>query len=139
MQRITMRKTNRNPRKAVSWKSIRYFLTGAISAAFWAYSSAAPAHAIVFEKFTTYLITSIGAFLAVSGAGAVLPLVTAALTILPWLIIVLAGSIIIWQSYVGYQEYQRENYSGISKPIANIMVTLILVFLTDALSGLLVA
>jgi hypothetical protein len=133
-----MKKIHHNPRKAISWKSIKYFLTGAISAVLWAYSSAAPSHAIVFEQFTQVLDQRIGTFLQSVNATAVQPIVTSGLTILPWLIIVLAGSIIIWQSYIGYQEYQRENYSGISKPIANIMVVLILVFMTDRLSALLV-
>jgi hypothetical protein len=132
-----MKNIRRNSRRPISWKSIRYFLTGAISAAFWIYSSAAPSHA-VYERFTLYLVTSISVFLTAAGATAVIPIVTTALNILPWLVIVLAGSIIIWQAYVGYQEYQRENYSGISKPVANIMVTIILVFLTDALSALLI-
>jgi hypothetical protein len=120
-------------------KKLKYSLALLLSMALVIKADARPAEAVVFERFSAYLIESIGTFLTAAGATAVQPVVTAALTLLPWLIIVLAGSIIIWQSYLGYQEYQRENYSGISKPIANIMVVLILVFLTDQLSALLVA
>jgi hypothetical protein len=131
---------NQSPRKrkVVSWKTIRYTLIGCLSAAFWSYSAARPAQALVFKAFSDYLAITIGAFMQQANAGALVQVVTSALGILPWLVIVLAGSIIIWQSYAGYQEYQRENYSGIAKPVANILVTLILIFLTDKITEILV-
>jgi hypothetical protein len=43
----------------------------------------------------------------------------------------MVGGIVIWQAYLGYQEYDRENFSGIVKPMLNIIVLVILVIATD--------
>lgn len=118
-------------------KGMKYTLIGLTSATLVLKADAKPAEA-VYERFTTYIQGSLTTFLGAVGGGAVAPIATSAIGLLPWLVIVLAGGIIIWQAYAGYQEWQRENYSGISKPVANILVTIILVFLTDALSALLV-
>ncbi len=130
--------TIRNRRKPISWTKIRYLLIAVTSAAFWSYADARPAQAIVFSTFTTYLNTTINAFLTAAGATVVAPLVTAALGIIPWLVIVLAGSVIIWQAYEGYKEYERENFSGIAKPVANILIIVVLLYLADKITATLV-
>jgi hypothetical protein len=123
----------------VTWQVIRIFLVTIMTSALLGYSDAKPAQALVFSAFTTYLSTSITAFLTAAGATTITPLVTAALGIIPWLVIVLSGSIITWQAYEGYKEYDRENFSGIAKPVANILIILVLLFMADKITATLVS
>jgi hypothetical protein len=126
-------------RKAITWKSIRYSLTFVFSLGFWGYSGIRSAQAIVFSDFTDYLGNGITGFLTAANAPApVITLVKAAMGIIPWLVLSLAGGVILWQAYEGYKEYERENFSGITKPITNILVIIILLYLADRVTSSLV-
>ena len=93
--------------------------------------------AILFAPMTAYIKTQATAFLSATTLTAVQPLLLAFLDLIPWSIILLVGAIISWQSYTGYQAYDREDLSGMGKCVLNILVLVALLFtsakITDAM------
>ena len=71
--------------------------------------------AILFAPMTAYIKQQATAFLSATTLTAVQPLLLAFLDLIPWSIILLVGAIISWQSYTGYQAYDREDLSGMGK------------------------
>ncbi len=93
--------------------------------------------AVLFAPMTAYIKTQATAFLSATTLTAVQPLLLAFLDLIPWSIILLVGAIISWQSYTGYQAYDREDLSGMGKCVLNILVLVALLFtaakITDAM------
>jgi hypothetical protein len=93
--------------------------------------------AILFAPMTAYIKTQATAFLSATTLTAVQPLLLAFLDLIPWSIILLVGAIVSWQSYTGYQAYDREDLSGMGKCVLNILVLVALLFtaakITDAM------
>jgi hypothetical protein len=93
--------------------------------------------AILFAPMTAYIKTQATAFLSATTLTAVQPLLLAFLDLIPWSIILLVGAIVSWQSYTGYQSYEREDLSGAGKCILNVLVLVALLFtaakITDAM------
>jgi hypothetical protein len=93
--------------------------------------------AILFAPMTAYIKTQATAFLSATTLTAVQPLLLAFLDLIPWSIILLVGAMISWQSYTGYQAYDREDISGMGKCVLNILVLVALLFtaakITDAM------
>ncbi len=93
--------------------------------------------AILFAPMTAYIKTQATAFLSATTLTTVQPLLLAFLDLIPWSIILLVGAIISWQSYTGYQAYDREDLSGMGKCVLNILVLVALLFtsakITDAM------
>ena len=99
-----------------------------------------PANAALFANMTTYIKTQATAFLtAVPSLSVVQPLLLAFLDLIPWSIILLVGAVISWQSYTGYQSYEREDLSGAGKCILNILVLVALLFTSSAITDAMVA
>ncbi len=99
-----------------------------------------PANAALFENMTRYIKTQATAFLtAVPALSAIQPLLLAFLDLIPWSIILLVGAIVSWQSYTGYQSYEREDLSGAGKCILNILVLVALLFTSSAITDAMVA
>jgi hypothetical protein len=93
--------------------------------------------AILFAPMTAYIKQQATAFLSATTLTTVQPLLLAFLDLIPWSIILLVGAIISWQSYTGYQAYDREDLSGMGKCVLNILVLVALLFtsakITDAM------
>jgi hypothetical protein len=93
--------------------------------------------AVLFAPMTTYIKTQATAFLGATTLTAVQPLLLALLDLIPWSIILIVGAIISWQSYKGYELYEREDLSGMGKCVLNILVLVALTFtsakITDAM------
>jgi|GEM_PF-5822865 len=93
--------------------------------------------AILFAPMTAYIKTQATAFLSATTLTTVQPLLLAFLDLIPWSIILLVGAIVSWQSYTGYQAYDREDLSGMGKCVLNILVLVALLFtaakITDAM------
>jgi hypothetical protein len=99
-----------------------------------------PANAALFANMTTYIKTQATAFLtAVPTLSVIQPLLLAFLDLIPWSIILLVGAIVAWQSYTGYQSYEREDLSGAGKCILNILVLVALLFTSSAITDAMVA
>jgi hypothetical protein len=99
-----------------------------------------PANAALFANMTTYIKTQATAFLtAAPSLAAVQPLLLAFLDLIPWSIILLVGAVVAWQSYTGYQSYEREDLSGAGKCILNILVLVALLFTSSAVTDAMVA
>jgi hypothetical protein len=122
------------PRKNVSWKQIRYILIGWMSSIIWGWNLAPQADAApIYDAFVTVSTTKIATIMAgFPVAGPLFTnLFTAIVNLIPWAVLLIVGGIVIWQAYLGYQEYERENFSGIVKPMLNIIVIVILVITSD--------
>ena len=93
--------------------------------------------AILFAPMTAYIKQQATAFLSATTLTTVQPLLLAFLDLIPWSIILLVGAVVAWQSYSGYQSYEREDLSGMGKCILNILVLVALLFtsakITDAM------
>ena len=99
-----------------------------------------PANAALFANMTTYIKTQATAFLtAVPTLSVVQSLLLAFLDLIPWSIILLVGAVVAWQSYSGYQSYEREDLSGMGKCILNILVLVALLFTSSAITYAMVA
>ena len=99
-----------------------------------------PANAALFTNMTTFIKTQATAFLtAVPALAAAQPLLLAFLDLIPWSIILLAGSIVSWQAYTGYQAYDREDLSGAGKAFLNVLVLVALLFTSSAITDAMVA
>jgi hypothetical protein len=99
-----------------------------------------PANAALFANMTTYIKTQATAFLTAAPSLAVVqPLLLAFLDLIPWSIILLVGAVVAWQSYSGYQSYEREDLSGMGKCILNILVLVALLFTSSAITDAMVA
>jgi hypothetical protein len=121
-------------RKKVSWKQIRYALIACFSAIAWGWNLAPKADAApIYDAFVTVSTTKITTIMAGFPVAGPLftTLFTAIVNLIPWAVLLMVGGIVIWQAYLGYQEYDRENFSGIVKPMLNIIVLVILVIATD--------
>ena len=90
-------------------------------------------NAPIYDAFVTVSTTKITTIMAGFPAAGPLftTLFTAIVNLIPWAVLLMVGGIVIWQAYLGYQEYDRENFSGIVKPMLNIIVLVILVIATD--------
>jgi hypothetical protein len=132
-------KSNRIHSQNSNWKAIRYPLTFLLSLGFWAYSGIRSAQAAVFSDFTAYLSNSITGFLTAANApSSVVTLVQAAMGLVPWIVLAIAGGIITWEAIEGYREFKREEYSGMVKPIATILLLVILLYFADRITSALV-
>ncbi|AFY97212.1 hypothetical protein [Chamaesiphon minutus] len=121
-------------RKKISWKQIRYVLISFFTSIAWGWNLAPKADAApIYDAFVTYSTTKITTIMAgFPVAGPLFTLLfTAIANLIPWAVLMMVGGIVIWQAYLGYQEYDRENFSGIVKPLLNIIVLIILVIATD--------
>jgi hypothetical protein len=83
--------------------------------------------AILFAPMTAYIKTQATAFLTPT-IPAIQPIILAFLDLIPWAIILLVGAVVSWQSYSGYQAYDRDDLSGMGKCVLNIFVLVALVF-----------
>jgi hypothetical protein len=121
-------------RNKISWKQVRYVLIGFFSSIMWGWNLAPKADAApIYDAFvteSTAKITLIMAGFPVAGP-LFTTLFTAIVNLIPWAVLLMVGGIVIWQGYLGYQEYDRENFSGIVKPMLNIIVLVILVITSD--------
>jgi hypothetical protein len=121
-------------RSKTSWKQIRYVLIAFFSALVWGWNLAPKADAApIYDAFVTASTTKIATIMAGFPVAGPLftTLFTAIVNLIPWAVLLMVGGIVIWQAYLGYQEYDRENFSGIVKPMLNIIVLVILVITTD--------
>ncbi|WP_373547077.1 hypothetical protein [Chamaesiphon sp.] len=121
-------------RSKISWKQVRYVLIGFFTAIIWGGNLAPKANAApIYDAFVTYSTTKITAIMAGFPVAGPLftTLFTAIANLIPWAVLLIVGGVAIWQAYLGYQEYDRENFSGIVKPMLNIIVLVILVITTD--------
>jgi fatty acid desaturase len=121
-------------RNKTSWKQIRYVLIAVFTSIAWGWNLAPKANAApIYDAFVDYSTTKITAIMA--GFPVAGPLFTVLFTafanLIPWAVLMMVGGIVVWQAYLGYQEYDRENFSGIVKPMLNIIVLVILVIATD--------
>jgi hypothetical protein len=122
------------PRNKVSWKYIQYALISCFSPIIWGWNLAPKANAApIYDAFVTVSTTKITTIMAGFPVAGPLftTLFTAIVNLIPWAVLLMVGGIVIWQAYLGYQEYDRENFSGIVKPMLNIIVLVILVIATD--------
>jgi hypothetical protein len=119
--------------KKISWNQVRYFLVSCFAAITWGGNLAPRADAApIYNAFVTASMASLASITAAFPAAALLtPILTAFINLIPWAVLLIVGGIVIWQAYLGYQEYDRENFSGIVKPVLNIIVLLMLVVATD--------
>jgi hypothetical protein len=93
----------------------------------------------LYDKFTKYIQKTSETFLTAASATAVTPIVTAFLELIPWGILLLAGGVISWQAYAGYQAYEREDLSGVGKAVLNIVVMLLLLVMTSFVTDFIVS
>jgi hypothetical protein len=122
------------PRKKILWKYIQYALIACFSSIVWGWNLAPRADAApIYDAFVTVSTTKIATIMAGFPVAGPLftTLFTAIVNLIPWAVLLIVGGICMWQAYLGYQEYDRENYSGITKPMLNIIVLIILVIVTD--------
>ncbi len=122
------------PRNKISWKYIQYALISCFSLIIWGWKLAPKADAApIYDAFVTVSTTKIATIMAGFPVAGPLftTLFTAIVNLIPWAVLLMVGGICIWQAYLGYQEYDRENFSGIVKPMLNIIVLVILVITTD--------
>jgi hypothetical protein len=122
------------PRKKIPWKYIQYALITCFSSIVWGWNLAPRADAApIYDAFVTVSTTKIATIMAGFPVAGPLftTLFTAIVNLIPWAVLLIVGGICMWQAYLGYQEYDRENYSGITKPMLNIIVLIILVIVTD--------
>ena len=121
-------------RNKTSWKQIRYVLIVFFTSIAWGWNLAPKADAApIYDAFVTVSTTKIATIMAGFPVAGPLftTLFTAIVNLIPWAVLLMVGGIVIWQAYLGYQEYDRENFSGIVKPMLNIIVLVILVIATD--------
>jgi hypothetical protein len=122
------------PRNKISWKYIQYALISGFTPIVWGWNLAPKADAApLYDAFVTVSTTKIATIMAGFPVAGPLftTLFTAIVNLIPWAVLLMVGGIVIWQAYLGYQEYDRENFSGIVKPMLNIIVIVILVIATD--------
>jgi hypothetical protein len=121
------------PRNKISWKYIQYALISGFTPIIWGWNLAPKADAApIYDAFVTASTAKIATIMAGFPAGALFTdLFTAIVNLIPWAVLLMVGGLVIWQAYLGYQEYDRENFSGIVKPLLNIIVLIILVIATD--------
>jgi hypothetical protein len=122
------------PRKKISWRYIQYALIACFSSIAWGWNLAPRADAApIYDAFVTVSTTKIATIMAGFPVAGPLftTLFTAIVNLIPWSVLLIVGGIAIWQAYLGYQEYDRENFSGVVKPMLNIIVLVILVIATD--------
>jgi hypothetical protein len=120
--------------KKISWKQIQLFLVSCLAAITWGWNLAPKADAApIYDAFVTVSTTKIATIMAGFPVAGPLftTLFTAIVNLIPWAVLLIVGGIAIWQAYLGYQEYDRENFSGIVKPMLNIIVLVILLIATD--------
>jgi hypothetical protein len=118
----------------VTWNQIRYILISFNSFLFWGWagSSRADAAGIPFTTLFNAAATKTSDFVTLTGAPTQIgAMIAGFMTFIPWIVLILVGSIIAWQTYEAYKEYQRENLSGAVKPALNIIVLLVFVFIAD--------
>ncbi len=124
-----------NPsRRKVSWYRVRLGLIGLLSSLLWGWGTSERANAagIPFQTGFTAIGTQLTTFItAIQGPAALGTTINALCVVIPWMLLMLISAIIVWQVYEGYKEYDRENISGVVKPALNILVVLILLFLSD--------
>jgi hypothetical protein len=126
-------KTFQSKRK-VTWNQIRYILIGFNSFLFWVWAadSRADAAGIPFTTLFNAAALQTGTFVTLTGAPPAIGLMIAGfMAFIPWIVLILVGAVVAWQTYEAYKEYQRENLSGAVKPALNIIVLLVFVFIAD--------
>jgi hypothetical protein len=125
-------KTFQSKRKA-TWNQIRYISIAFNSFLFWGWAADSRADAAIpFTTLFTAAAVQTDNFVATTGAPATIgSMISGFMTFIPWIVLVLVGSIVAWQTYEAYKEYQRENLSGAVKPALNIVVLLVFVFIAD--------
>lgn len=94
--------------------------------------------AILYSKFTSYIQDRAKTFLTAANISALEPMVTAFLELIPWAIILLAGGVITWQAYSGYQAYERDDLSGAGKCVLNMILMLLLLVMSSAITDFMV-
>jgi fatty acid desaturase len=123
----------------VTWKQIRYILIGFNSFLFWGWAASSRSDAAIpFQDLANAASAQVLLFTGSLGPSAPLGIVGAIVgfvRFIPWIVITLIGSVVIWQTYEGYKEYERENLSGAVKPAMNIIVLLVFVFLADRVTS----
>jgi ABC-type transporter Mla maintaining outer membrane lipid asymmetry permease subunit MlaE len=118
----------------ISWNQIRYILISFNSFLFWGWaaSSRADAAGIPFTTLFNAAADQTKTFVGLTGAPQQIgDMIGGFMTFIPWIVLILVGSIVAWQTYEAYKEYQRENLSGAVKPALNIIVLLVFVFIAD--------
>lgn len=121
------------PKRKAIWNQIRYISIAFTSFFLWGWVADSRADAAI--PFTTLFDAAADQtdeFVATTGApGEIGAMISGFMTFIPWIVLALVGSIIAWQTYEAYKEYQRENLSGAVKPALNIIVLLVFVFIAD--------
>jgi hypothetical protein len=90
----------------------------------------------LYGTLTTYLKTAATGFCLSGGLDAKgTANITSLIELIPWSAILLIGSIVAWESYRGYQAYQREDATGMGRCVANLVTTVALTLVTNLLTA----
>lgn len=126
------------PKKKINPRQFQFVLTSLLSCMIWLWNTG-QAQAIFFQAACNKIADGANAFIVSLGIprgnGSMGAALTGFINFIPWFILAIAVSATAFQGWNAYQEYQRDNQSGMIQPVLSILVLYFFLFVADKITA----